>query len=162
MGIRGFLKISDIKGESRTAGHKDEIEVFGVDWSVSRRVPQLRGSGRIHSRADVDSLNFQKVFDASSPYLALAAMQGKSFDEVVITVRKDSGDAHLDYLVITMTNVMIVDYQMENEGKDTVDPLICEYVGLAFEKMKISYTVQADDHSAGDEHEVEYDIASGV
>ncbi len=89
-------------------------------------------------------------------------MQGKSFDEVVLTIRKDSGDAHLDYLHITMTNVIISQYEILGDGERMQGQTIMEDVGLSFENMKIKYTVQADDHSAGDEHEIEYDIAAGV
>ena len=32
----------------------------------------------------------------------------------------------------------------------------------AAETIKITYIVQADDHSAGDEHEIEYDIAGSA
>jgi len=30
------------------------------------------------------------------------------------------------------------------------------------EQIRLLYIIQADDHSAGDEHEIEYDIAAGV
>ena len=33
---------------------------------------------------------------------------------------------------------------------------------VSLESIKVQYTVQADDHSAGDEHEVEFDIAAGA
>lgn len=98
-------------------------------------------------------------------------MQGKSFDEVVVMVRKDSGDAHLDYLQITMTNAIISRYEMVNGdlpggvkySEEEEEPLqmIQEKVGFDFEKITIKYIVQAEDHSAGDEHEVEYDIVAG-
>ena len=103
-----------------------------------------------------------KFYDAASPYIALAAMQGKSFDEIVIHVRKDSGEAHLDYLRVTLTNCTLKAYDMFNDGQDDPLPLISERVGIKCEKINIRYIVQADDHSAGDEHEIEYDITAGV
>ena len=36
-----------------------------------------------------------------------AAMQGKSLPEIIIMARKDSGDAHLDYLKITLSNAAV-------------------------------------------------------
>ncbi|MBT8431610.1 MAG: type VI secretion system tube protein Hcp [Altererythrobacter sp.] len=57
--------------------------------------------------------------------------------------RGDSGDAHLDYLVITMSNAQ--------ENRTT--PFETEDIGVAAED---------DDHAAGDEHEIEYDIAAGA
>jgi type VI secretion system secreted protein Hcp len=109
----------------------------------------------------VHGLICDKRLDASSPYLALACVRGRSFDEVVLSVRRDSGDAHLDYLVITMENVLVAGYEMMNDADD-VDQAVTEQVALSFDKVTYKYTVQADDHAAGDEHEVEFDVVSAV
>ena len=50
---------------------------------------------------------------------------------------------------------------MFNDGQDDPLTLISERVGINTEKINILYTVQADDHSPGDEHEIEYDIVAG-
>lgn len=163
MPITGFLRIPDIAGESTAKRHEDEVDIHGIDWGAAQKAKSARpGSGRTRQRAIVSPLEVHKFYDASSPYLALAAMQGKSFDEIVLSIRKDSGDAHLDYLVIILTNCAISAYNMFNDGVD--DPLttISERVAITFEHVAIKYTVQADDHSAGDEHEIEYDVAAGV
>ncbi len=159
MPMTGFLKIPDIPGESVRADHEDEIDIHSIDWGVSRQQSAATGSGRSRSRADVRSVSLGKFYDASSPYLALACMQGKSFDEIVISLRKDSGDAHLDYLRITLSNVVISGYDVNTppEGSQLADT-----VRLSFEKINILYIVQADDHSAGDEHEIEFDVFAGV
>ena len=162
MALSGFLKIRDIAGESKRADHEDEIDVHGMQWGIRQGKSARVGRGRSRSRAKVDSLVVTKFTDAASPYLALASMQGKSFPEIILSVRKDSGEAHLDYLVITMTNCSITAFAMDNDGSDADLLALTERVGIQFEKVKMIYTVQADDHSAGDEHEIEYDIAAGV
>ena len=156
MPVTGFLKIPDVKGESATKGHEDEIAINGLSWGLGRA--GLGGSGRARSRAEVDNLTVLKFYDAASPFLARAVHQGRGFDEIVITLRKDSGEAHLDYLQVTLTNCTIADYRMANGGTD--DPLtdISEAVEIGFEAIAIRYIVQADDLSAGAEHEVEFDI----
>jgi len=162
MAITGFLKIPDIAGESKASGHEDEIEIHGVSWGAERGDGAAVGAGRRRSKPEITDLTVLKFYDASSPYLAQAVMQGKSFDEMVFAVRKESGDAHLDYLTITMTNCIVTGYHMENGGTD--DPLIqiSEAVDIGFENINIKYTVQADDHSAGDEHEIEFDVVAGA
>lgn len=160
MALTGYLKLPDIAGESMRAEHEEEIDVHSVQWEVSQGAAAQVGRGRSQSRAEISGITFLKRYDASSPYLALAAMQGKSLDECVAAVRKDSGEAHLDYLVITMTNAVVSSYEMLPTDDDGL--VIEERVTLTFEKVKVVYTVQADDHSAGDEHEIEYDIAAGV
>ncbi|WP_146592482.1 Hcp family type VI secretion system effector [Puniceibacterium confluentis] len=161
MALTGYLKIPDIAGESQRAEHEDEIDIYDILWNVEQAAGAQAGRGRSKGRAQISALLMKKAYDASSPYLALAAMQGKSFDEIVLTVRKDSGDAHLDYLIITMENAIISQYSIAGAGEDE-GQTIMEDLGLSFENVKIKYTVQADDHSAGDEHEIEYDIAAGV
>jgi len=158
MPFNGYLKVPDIPGESVRADHEDEIDVFGVSWSVVQQTSASAGKGRVQGRAHASAVTFEKFMDAASPYLTLACLQGKSFDEVVFSVRKDSGDAHLDYLVVTLTNVIVSSYEMSNGD----DQQIRESVSLMAEEIKILYTVQADDHSAGDEHEIEYDLVAGV
>jgi type VI secretion system secreted protein Hcp len=135
-----------------------------VHWKIAQRNSSALGSGRSSARAEISPIFVDKWTDAASPYLALACMQAKSFEEVVLLFRKDSGDAHLDYLKITMTNVIISSFEMLNEYKEEEEPILMipERIGLSCEKINIVYTVQADDHSAGDEHEVEYDITKGA
>lgn len=161
MPLTGYLKIPDIDGESQRAEHEDEIDIHDVEWAIEQAAVAQIGRGRSQSRARVDALKFRKFYDASSPYLALACMQARSFDEVVLTVRKDSGEAHLDYLTITMTNVVLSSYHVLGNNSDLHD-MIEEQGGFSFEQVNVKYIVQADDHSAGDEHEIEFDIAKGV
>ncbi|MCF3592858.1 type VI secretion system tube protein Hcp [Rhodobacteraceae bacterium LMO-12] len=160
MPITGYMKMPDIDGESQRADHEDEIDIHDVMWIIEQASVAQVGRGRSQARAKVEALKCKKYYDCASPYIALACMQAKSLDEVVLSVRKDSGEAHLDYLIITMTNVIISSYHVLGVG-DGEGQMIEEEFGLAFEEVNIKYTVQADDHSAGDEHEVEFDIAAG-
>ncbi|MEM9371625.1 MAG: type VI secretion system tube protein Hcp [Pseudomonadota bacterium] len=157
MPMTGYLKMPDIDGESRRADHEGEIDIVDIQWGMAQASSMQIGSGRTSSRASVEPFAMSKVYDASSPYLALACMQGKAFDEVEISFRKDSGDAHLDYLKITLTNVVISSYNMSSGGEEIMDNF-----SLSFEKVAVLYTVQADDHSSGDEHEIEYDVSAGA
>ena len=162
MTLTAYLKIGDIAGESRRAEHEDEIDVHGLQWKIAQQSSLLQrvGRGRARARATVDALTCLKFTDASSPYLALACFQGRSFPEATLAVRKDSGEAHLDYLVITMENVTVSGYEMSNDAGD--DEVVAERLGLTFEKVTYTYIVQNDDQSSGDEHEVEFDIAAAV
>lgn len=158
--LTGYLEVPDIPGESRRAEHEDQIDIHDVSWGVSRPASAALGSGRTQSSAHISDFTFSKYFDASSTYLALATMQGKSFDEIVFYARKDSGDAHLDYLKVTLTNCVLTNYSMSSSSSDASTQLIKETISIAAEKINVVYTVQADDHSAGDEHEIEYDVAA--
>lgn len=159
MPMTGYMKLPDIAGESRRDGHEEEIDIMSIDWNMAQASNMQIGSGRTSSRATVNPIGITKIYDASSPYLALACMQGKSFDEVVISFRQDSGDAHLDYLIITLTNVVISSYSLNGTA---MGEEINDAISLSFETVNVKYTVQADDHSSGDEHEIEYDVSAGA
>ena len=53
---------------------------------------------------------------------------------------------------------------MLDEYNEMDEPIrrIPERVGMAFERIRVVYVETGDDHSAGDEHEIEYDVARGV
>lgn len=157
--LTGYLKIPDIPGESQRVDHEGEIDIHDIQWKVERPSSLEVGSGRTSARAVVSPLRAKKYYDASSPYLALASMQGRVLPTLTLTVRKDSGEAHLDYLTITMTNVQVVSYEVISSD---VGGLISEQVGFLPETINIKYIVQEEDHSAGDEHEITYDIAAGA
>lgn len=161
MAFTGYLKIEGIDGESKRADHEDEIDCFGVMFEAKQMSSSSVGSGRTRGRATLSDFAFNKWFDKASPYLALACAKGKSFTEIVFTARKDSGDAHLDYLIITLSNCIISSYKMEqNAPEASSEELISEQIAVSYEKLNIKYVVQADDHSKGDDHEVEYDLVA--
>ena len=159
MDVTGFLKIPGIPGESRRADHEGEIDIHSISWGVARPSAASVGSGRTRSIGVSRAMTVGKFYDASSPYLALASLQGKAFDEVVISFRKDSGEAHLDYLKITLTNVMVSAYDLDTPPEGEI---LTDAAQFVFEKIKVRYIQQADDHSAGDEHEIEFDISAGA
>lgn len=159
MPLTGYLHIPDIPGESKTADHEGEIDIHDIHWQFAREAAAITGRGRSRARSEVSPLVVSKLTDAASPYLILANLQGKAIPEITLSLRKDSGDAHLDYLVITLTNCMITGVEL---GTLHSDGTITEEVAITSEQIKVLYTVQADDHSAGDEHEIEFDIVRGV
>ncbi|SPH18699.1 hypothetical protein DEA8626_02241 [Defluviimonas aquaemixtae] len=163
MAFTGYLKVPDIDGESKRDGHEGEIDVFGVSWSASQSASAATGSGRTRGRASLTDFVVHKWYDAASPYLHLACLKGKSFDEIVFMARKDSGDAHLDYLTVTLSKCIITSYAMSQSGPEESDSdMIMETVSFSCEQLNVKYVVQADDHSGGDEHEMEYDVVAGA
>lgn len=154
MPLTGYLKIPDIPGESQRVDHEDEIDVQDISWGVERATTASIGRGRARARADLNPLVVEKFYDRASPFIAQAVRQGKSFDEVVLAIRKDSGEAHLDYLIITMENVVISSCNFASGADETRPEAIGEVVEFEYERVSFKYVVQEDDHSAGSEYEV--------
>lgn len=159
-GVTGYLKVPDIDGESNQKDHGGEIDIYGVSFFSEKANQATVGKGRTSSRATMSPITVNKLLDSASPYLLLANLQGKAFDEVIITLRKDSGEAHLDYLTITLTNVIIsaVDAAYGGHNGNGREQ---EKISFQFENITMKYIEQSGDGSAGDEHEIEYDIAAG-
>lgn len=154
----GYLKIDDIPGESDRAGHEDEIVISSFSWGANRASFRNSGGQRESGLAELAPLSMSKDYDSSSPYLALACIKAKNLGEVVMTLRKDQGDEHSDYLTITITNTIVENYQTSGGGGgNPVDSLT-----LGYDTIKIKYIEDADDLSKGDEHEIEYDVKKNV
>ncbi|GAA4361850.1 type VI secretion system tube protein Hcp [Kangiella marina] len=136
-GSTAYLKIGDIEGESQRAGHEGEIDILAWSWGAESN---RRG-------ACLTDIELLKSIDKSSPQLLMGQANRMVYPTAVISVRRDSGDAHLDYLVITLSNVQVSRFQTSNSAGDT---LPTESFSLNFEKIEYQYTVQEDDGRAGE------------
>jgi type VI secretion system secreted protein Hcp len=152
MPLTGYLEIDEIAGESTQVDHEDQIDVYGVSWKIEQTVSSV--SGRTRSRADMGPLVAHKYYDAASPYLAKAVEQGRAFPEARFYAATESGGTQLDYLVITMTNVIVVSYGFANEDPEGPEDRLAERVEIDFEKADIKYARDMGGGTSGDEHEV--------
>ena len=76
-----FLKLGDIKGESRDQAHRDEIEISRWGWGMSQTGSMHSGSGGGAGKVNIDNLSISKVMDKSSPNLMMACSTGKHYPE---------------------------------------------------------------------------------
>jgi len=158
MAVDAFLKM-DVKGESVVDGHEESIQILSWSWGMSQTGTTHRGTGGGAGKVDVQDLSFTHYVDSASPTLIMACCNGKHFEEAVLTVRK-AGEKPLDYLILTMTDVIITSV---SPGGASGDELITENVTLNFSKYKLAYQPQDNKGAkAGGAIEVEYDIAKNV
>lgn len=158
MAFSGYLKITDIPGESIRSGHEEEIVIASFSWGASRSAFRNSGGQRESGLAEIQSISISKDYDASSPYLAWSCIKAANLGEVVLTLRKDQGDEHSDYLTITTTNTLVENYQVSGGGGG--NPM--DSLTLSFDTIKIKYLQDANDLTAGGEHEIEYDILAAT
>jgi len=149
-----FLKINGIDGESQDSSHKNEIEVLKWDWQILQESNMHAGSGGGAGKATVKDLNFSHYVDRSSPNLMKFCLTGKHIQEAVLVVRK-AGGSPLEYLKITMSDVVITNVQPA--GSNTAER-ITEEVSLSFAKVKQEYTVQNQQGGSGGAVTAGYDI----
>lgn len=139
MAVDMFLKLGDIKGESKDKTHKGEIDVLSWSWGASNSGSFHLGGGGGAGKVNVQDLTFTKYIDLATTDVFLATCSGKHFPEATLVVRK-AGDTPLEYLTVTMQDVLITSYQTGGSGGE--DRLL-ETVSLNFAKVKIAYKEQA-------------------
>lgn len=143
MALDIFARIDSIKGESRDARHKDEIDVLSWSWGVSQTGTAGHGGGAGAGKATFQDFSFVHRIDRASPLLMTACAKGQHVRDAAITVRK-AGKGQQEYLVITMTDVQVTSVSM-SVSADTDDTT--EVVVLTFAKVDLEYTPQKADGS---------------
>ncbi len=138
-----FLKIDDIKGESTDAAHEGEIEILSYQWGETNKAKRHAGGGGA-GKVSIQDMTFTMAYEKSSPKLMQATNSGKSFEEVILTVRKAGGDTapREPFLTITMTDIVISSYQTGGSAADDTVPI--DTIALNFAKIEFKYQQQTD------------------
>jgi type VI secretion system secreted protein Hcp len=154
MAVDIFLKIEGIKGESKDAAHKDEIDVLSWSWGMSQSGGFHAGGGGGSGKVQVRDLSFVKPVDKASPALGQHLTNGKHIKSARLTVRK-AGDKPLEYLTVDLEDLIVssVNYSRAGGPDDFV-----ESVTLNFARFKSTYRPQQQDGSAGPAVEMGWNI----
>ena len=149
-----FARIGTIKGESRDARHKDEIEVLSWAWGMTQSGTLGHGGGGGAGKVSFQDLTFTHHVDKASPSLMKACATGTHVKDATITVRK-AGKGQQEYLVITLADVLVASVftSVSDEGTTTV-----ESVGLRFAKVDLEYKPQKPDGSLDAGVHFKYDL----
>jgi type VI secretion system secreted protein Hcp len=140
MAVDMFLKIKEIKGESKDATHKDTIDVLAWSWGASQSGTTHMGPGGGAGKVNVQDLSITKYVDRASHLLLGACAKGTHFPEALLTVRK-AGDKPLEYLKVTMSTVLVTSVSTGGSGGED---RLTENVTLNFAKFKYEYTPQKE------------------
>ncbi len=160
MAVDMFLKITDVKGEAQDKAHKEEIDVLAWSWGMSQSGTMHTGGGGGGGKVSVQDLSVTKWVDKSSPVLMQYCSTGKQFTEAVLTVRKAGGDSPLEYLIITMKDVLITSVSTGGSGGED---RLTENASLNFSQYKVEYQPQKPDGTAdGGKIPWEFDIAANA
>ena len=116
MAVDMFIKLDDVKGESQDKTHPDEIDVLAWSWGMSQSGTMHTGGGGGGGKVSVQDLSFTKWIDKSSSVLMDYCSGGKQFKEALLTVRKAGGAEPLEYLKITMGDVIVTSVSTGGSG----------------------------------------------
>ena len=141
MAVDVFLKLADVKGESKDDKHKDEIEVLSWSWGISNPVDARAGAGKGAGKANFHDLNFMHSVDKASPVLMKACTMGDHFGEATLTSRK-AGKGQQEYLIVKLKEVFVSSVQPSGSSEHPM-----ESVSLVFGHIDLEYKPQKDDGS---------------
>ena len=160
MAVDMFLKLTDVKGEAQDKAHKEEIDVIAWSWGMSQSGTMHEGGGGGGGKVNVQDISITKWLDKSSPVLMQYCSTGKQFTDAVLTVRKAGGDSPLEYLVITMKDVLVSSLSTGGSGGED---RLTENATLNFSQYKVEYQPQKPDGTAdGGKVPWEWDIAANA
>lgn len=158
MAVDMFLKIEGLDGESVDDSHEGEIDVLAWSWGASQSGTMHMGEGGGAGKVSVQDLSVTKWVDKSSPDLLRKCCNGAHFGEAVLTVRK-AGENPLEYLVITMTDVIVTSISTGGSGGED---RLTENISLNFKDVKTSYTPQQKDGSGAAAIDFTWKIAKNI
>ncbi|WP_462327160.1 Hcp family type VI secretion system effector [Desulfobaculum sp.] len=136
-----FMKIDGIDGESTVKGYEKQIEIYSFSHNFSQPTSPLRSSegGGTTSRAQHGEFSVSKRTDLSTADLCKALWSGKHISEIVFTACRMDGDDVVAYLVVTMNDVVISNYNISGGGD-----LPMETFSLNYGKIKYEYKKQKE------------------
>ena len=160
MAVDMFIKIGDIEGEARDKTHGKEIDVLSWSWGMSQSGTMHTGGGGGAGKVAIQDLSITKWIDKSSPVLMMMCSNGKQYPEAKMVVRKAGGDSSVEYLTITMKDVIITSVSTGGSGGED---RLTENVTLNFSKVHFDYQPQKQDGSKdGGEIKYGWDIAANT
>ena len=139
-----FLKIEGVDGESQADGHTGEIEVAAFSIANAQVGSASSGGGAGTGKVQFEDMVLTSRVNKASPTLMLACAQGRHFPKASLTARK-AGEGQQDYLTITMTDLIVSGYQLQDQGDG--DPVPLDVFTLNFAEIDTEYKPQNADGS---------------
>jgi type VI secretion system secreted protein Hcp len=158
MAVDMFLKLGDIKGESKDDKHKGEIDILAWSWGMSNSGTSHMGGGSGSGKVSVQDLSITKYTDCASHALIAHCCDGKHIAKANLVVRKAGGTA-LEYIKIELEDVLVC---AVNQGGSGGDDRLTESITLNFAKFKYAYVPQKPDGSGDAAKESGWNIAANV
>jgi type VI secretion system secreted protein Hcp len=136
MAVDMFLKITDVKGESKDKAHGGEIEIESFSWGATQLGTSSHGTGAGAGKVSMQDFHFVMRHNSASPSLFLFCANGKHLKEAALTCRK-AGGTQQDFLKVTMSDVLISSYQTGGSqgGEVPMDQISLNYSKIEVENL---------------------------
>ncbi|REL27682.1 Hcp1 family type VI secretion system effector [Thalassotalea euphylliae] len=158
MAVDIFLYLTKIDGESKDSTHEKEIDILSWSWGMTQSGTTHMGGGGGSGKVSVNDISFVKYIDSASHALLLRCASGEHIEEGILVVRK-AGKDPLEYLKITMTNIIVTSVQTGGSGGED---RLTESVSLNFEQVKYEYVEQKMDGTGEPAKPFTWNISANV
>ena len=147
MAVDVFLKLGDIKGESKDSKHAGEIDVLSWSWGLSQTGTMGHGGGGGAGKANFSDLSFMHALDKASPVLMTKCATGEHIKEGTLVSRK-AGKGQQDYLIVKMKEVFITSVQPSGSSEHPMESVSMSFghVDLEYKPQKADGTLDAGVH----------------
>jgi len=132
-----FLQVDDIKGESKDAHHKDQIDALGFSWQLANTTPSHGGGGGA-GKAQFGDLIITKKVDAASIPLTIIAATGKHLKKVRLEICR-SGMPNSILYTISLKDVLISAITQSGHGSDN---MLTEVLSFNYNTIEWVYYTQ--------------------
>jgi type VI secretion system secreted protein Hcp len=149
-----LLELEGVKGESKDDSHKETIEI--ASWSFGASNPcSVGSSGLSAGKVSCSDLSVAMSMEKSVVELFSRVCTGKVIPKAVLYGRKSGDDKRLDYLKITLKEVMVCSWQTSASDGGGIPMLSASF---AFSSIEVIYKVQNPDQTLGDDLIATYDL----
>lgn len=138
MSVDIHLKIDTIPGNSEIKGFENQIQIEEFSWGMDQTTSFSHSTGGGAGKVKVGDLKFTHLVDKATPKLMIACCTGQHIKDAVLTCRKAGGDSAVDFLKITLQDVIVSSVSPSGTKDDTPR----EAVSLAFADFKVEYQEQ--------------------
>ena len=127
MAVDVFLKLGDIKGESKDDKHTGEIDVLSWSWGVvADRHHGGTAAAAAPARRTSSDLNFMHALDKASPVLMTTCATGEHIKEATLMSRK-AGKGQQEYLIIKMNDILVTSVQPSGSSEHPMESVSMQF-----------------------------------
>ncbi len=136
MAVDMFLKITDVKGESKDHKHAGEIQIESFSWGATQLGSSGHGGGAGAGKVSMQDFHFVMNNNTASPTLFLFCANGKHIKDATLTCRKAGGKQE-NFLIVKMSDVLISSYQTGGSqgGEVPMDQISLNYTKIEIDAL---------------------------
>jgi type VI secretion system secreted protein Hcp len=139
MAVDMHIKIDTIPGHSEIKGFEGQIQLESFSWNMQQSTSFGSSTGGGAGKVNMGDMTFVHNVDKATPKLMIACCTGAHLKDAVLTCRKAGGESAVDFLKITLTDVIVS--SVSPSGTNMGDTPT-ETVSLAFAEFKVEYQEQ--------------------